>query len=385
MAEVVRLAGARVALDAARTGRFDLTIAGGRVLPFDSSASPSTELDLSGYLLLPGLINAHDHLEFNLFPRLGNGPYPNATAWAADIYHPERSPIREHLLVPRPERLVWGGVKNLLSGVTTVAQHNPYDAAAFNARFPVRVVKRYGWAHSLAFSADIKSCVDRTPRKWPFVIHAAEGTDDAARDEIRRLREAGILDRRTVLVHAVGAGAAELEMIRERGASIVWCPSSNLFTLGRTLRHAAVRYGLRIALGTDSALTAAGDIIDEMRATGLSAEEVYPLVTTQAAAVLRLSAGEGTISAGGVADLIAVRDTGQTPARSIMESPPELVMVRGRIMLLSDGFAGHRGFHRIQLEGRASRRIRADIPRLIASAARAIGPEVRLAGRRVCV
>ena len=33
-------------------------------------------LDLSGFLILPGLINAHDHLEFALF-RLGKGPYRN--------------------------------------------------------------------------------------------------------------------------------------------------------------------------------------------------------------------------------------------------------------------------------------------------------------------
>jgi ubiquinone/menaquinone biosynthesis C-methylase UbiE len=38
------------------------------------SASNSSDIDLAGYLLLPGLINAHDHLEFGLFPNLGAGP-----------------------------------------------------------------------------------------------------------------------------------------------------------------------------------------------------------------------------------------------------------------------------------------------------------------------
>ena len=56
------------------------------------------DLQLDGFLALPGLVNAHDHLEFNLFPNLGRGPYPNAAAWAAGIYQPERPPIREHLL-----------------------------------------------------------------------------------------------------------------------------------------------------------------------------------------------------------------------------------------------------------------------------------------------
>jgi hypothetical protein len=98
-----------------------------------------------------------------------------------------------------------------------------------------------------------------------------------------------------------------------------------------------------------------------------------------------LSGGEGTIREGGVADLIAVCDTGQTPAQSIMKSRPELVMVRGRIMLVSDAFPGYQGFHDIQIEGQKTRRIRADVPRLYASASRAIGSEIRLAGRRVCI
>ena len=38
------------------------------------NASESS-IDLKGFLLLPGLINAHDHLEFGLFPRLGKGGY----------------------------------------------------------------------------------------------------------------------------------------------------------------------------------------------------------------------------------------------------------------------------------------------------------------------
>ncbi len=89
--------------------------------------------------------------------------------------------MREHLRVPKKVRLIWGGVKNLISGVTTVAHHNPWEGSIFGRAFPVRVVRRYGWAHSLEFSPDIAERYRRTPIRWPFIVHAAEGTGERAR------------------------------------------------------------------------------------------------------------------------------------------------------------------------------------------------------------
>jgi cytosine/adenosine deaminase-related metal-dependent hydrolase len=390
MAPVTRLTGARVALSATRTERIDLTIRGNRFLPFDTVVH-DVELDLSGHLLLPGLINAHDHLEFNLFPRLGRGPYPNASAWAADIYRPDQSPIEEHLRVPKKIRLLWGGIKNLLSGATTVAHHNPYEPSIFGRGFPVRVLKCFGWAHSLAFSPDLVESFRRTPVRWPFILHAAEGTDAQAQREIARLQELGVLSRRTVLVHAVATGPGDLAAIMEHGSSIVWCPSSNLFTLGRTLSPAVGH----TALGTDSALTGAGDLIDEIAcaraqsalSAALSDDDIYSLVTANAARMLRIDAGQGSIRERGVADLIAVIDRGQTPAETLAGLCPELVMVSGRTMLVSGRFAKRcdvSGLHPIQVEGRGRWLIRADVPRLYDAATQALGPEIRLAGRRIC-
>ncbi len=392
MAEIIRLSGARVALDATRTERMDLTICGSRIAPFDLRADPDVDLDLTGCLLLPGLINAHDHLEFNLFPRLGSGPYANASEWAKDIYRPYEAPVRDHLLVPKPVRLIWGGIKNLLSGVTTVAHHNPFARRVLTEGFPVKVLRRYGWAHSLDFSPDIHDLWKRAPEHWPFIVHAAEGTDDRARAEISSLAKMGMLSPRTVLVHAVATGRKELETILKSGCGIVWCPTSNLFSLGRTLCPDILRSGVPIALGSDSALTADGDMIDEiqgaLKVSGLNAEEIYPMVTTRPAQILRLNGGQGCICEGGAADLVAVADSGQTPAEAAANLQPELVTARGRVMLMSPRLersaTDRQGFHAIHVEGRGTRMIRVDVPGLYATAAARLGPEIRLAGRRIC-
>ncbi len=353
------LVGGRVASGPCRAEQLDIEIRAGKIAAIGrlrAMPADSHRLDLRGCLVLPGLINAHDHLEFNLFPRLGDGPYPNAGAWARDIYHPERSPIREQLSIPLQTRLRWGAVKNLLSGVTTVCHHNPYDPHVFTRQFGVRVARRYGWAHSLEFSPDLRRRFERTPADWPFVVHLGEAVDRAGKREIARLDGVGALDGRTVLVHAVALGARGLALVKERGASLVWCPSSNMFILGQTLSPAALDSGIRIALGTDSALSGRGDLLEEMRFARklgrVSAARLYEMVTREAARVMRLPRGTGDVIAGGAADLLVVRDSGHTPAATLLELATggmEMVFVGGQLMVAA---------RRLRLPEAARRRLR---------------------------
>jgi cytosine/adenosine deaminase-related metal-dependent hydrolase len=283
------------------------------------------QLEAAGLKILPGLINAHDHLEFALFPRLGAGPYPNATEWARDIYRPDESPVRDQLRVPKRLRLIWGGLRNLLAGVTSVCHHNPYHPV-FDEDFPVRVVRRFGWAHSFVFD-NIAARFAAAPAHAPFIVHLGEGTDSASRDELFRLHEIGALQRRTVLVHAVGLDSEGWGLVRQSGAAVVWCPRSNLFTLGATL-HIRTLLAARIpvAIATDSPLTAAGDLLDDMRFAveqgGLSPSEALALASASATRMLGVRARAG--------DYIAVRAPG---------APPDAVVIGGRLQLVSAEFA----------------------------------------------
>lgn len=344
-----RLAGGRVALGPNESARADVEIREGRVAHIGSEGALSRDettssvIDATGLLVLPGLINAHDHLEFALFPRLGNGPYPNARAWADDIYHPEESPIREHLAIPKPERLAWGGIRNLLSGVTTVAHHNPYEAH-FEEGFPVRVVRHYGWAHSPALTPNLRERFQATADDEPFLIHLGEGTNEASREEVYRLDEMGALGPRTVLIHAVALGPDELKLVAKRGASIVCCPSSNRFLLGRTVARELWGSTVPVTLGTDSSLTNEYCLLEELRVaqreTGLPDERLYEMVTSTAASILRLRDGEGSLSRGGVGDILLIRDRGGNPCKSLLQATAadvEAVFLGGAVKLLGGG------------------------------------------------
>lgn len=307
----------------------DIRIAGGKILEHGRGLKVrrgEQQISLSGYLALPGLINGHDHLELNLYPRLGNPPYSNFSAWAQDIYYPDRPPISEIQRVLLADRLWWSAYKNLISGVTTVVHHDPYHRHIFQNRFPINVLKRYGWAHSLGRGDNVQSAFARARGK-PFIIHAAEGTDPEAQAEIERLDELSVLSSNTVIVHGIGLRPDTTMRLSEVGTSIVWCPSSNVWLYGKTAPIDQLKGCVKLALGTDSTLSGAATLLDELRAardSGLAKPaELLEMVTTGAASIFGLKDGRGTLRESAPADLLLLPDTAAAPPHeTLLQAAP---------------------------------------------------------------
>jgi cytosine/adenosine deaminase-related metal-dependent hydrolase/SAM-dependent methyltransferase len=400
---LTRLVGARIALGPRESAQANVAIEDGRIAflksttarPPDRASHERRGVDLSGFLLLPGLVNAHDHLEFALFPRLGRGSYRNFVEWAGDIHHPDESPVREHRAVSKSTRLWWGGIRNLLCGVTTVCHHNPYVEGVFDSSFAVRLLRDFSWAHSVAMDHGLVQKQKASPSDQPFIIHLAEGLDEQSAAEIFRLAEQGALNEHTVIVHGLGLDEEGLSLLRSVGAALVWCPTSNVFMFGRTHDCKMLRSLPRLALGSDSPLTAAGDLLDEIRfasgTVGLGADELYSLVTTRAAEVLRLKSGEGTIRVGSLADFIAVRDDGGSPAHrlaTLTYRDVEFVVIGGQVQLASAAVLARlprlirTGLRPLDIDGEI-RWIRAPLNRLFAEARNHLPGEIKLGGRTV--
>jgi cytosine/adenosine deaminase-related metal-dependent hydrolase len=350
---------------------------------------------LGGYLLLPGLTNSHDHLEFGLFPNLGHGPYINFEQWAKNIHQTESDLIERQRGIPKDVRLWWGAIRNLLCGVTTVCHHNPLDPVLLGDGFVVRVLTSFGWAHSVAMDPDLRARFQATPKHVPFVLHAAEGLDENSVGEIFALDRIQALDDRTVLVHGLGLTSKGISLLNRRGAALVWCPTSNYFLFGQTHSWESLSTVNNLVLGSDSPLTAAGDLLDEIRyahvEAGVEAAELYRLAITRPPSVFRLDDGRGAIRPGAAADLIAVRDQGASPANTLARmssNDVELVAVAGQLQLASEAVFGRlphlltQGLQPFEVDGHI-RWVRAPLGRLFGEATQVLGRDITLGKKKV--
>lgn len=301
-----------------RAGNASVAVSEGRIALLEGPFE--TELSFPGGEVRPGLINAHDHLHRNHYGRLGRPPYPDAYAWAEDIQQAFRSEIEAGGALPRREALLAGAWKNLFAGVTTVVHHDPWEPD-FDNNFPLRVV-RLANSHSLGLAG----LPDRSPEQR-FSIHLAEGTGQDAADEVRELDRQGLLTPNLIAVHGVGMDEDAVARFRRSGAALVWCPSSNLFLLGRTAPPELLAEGIDVLLGSDSLLSGDGNLLDEIRvarATGLLADPRIE-AAVGATAARRLGVPDNTLHPCDAADLVVL-------AKPLMEASARdvvLVMVGG--------------------------------------------------------
>ncbi|MBI5524647.1 MAG: amidohydrolase family protein [Desulfarculus sp.] len=314
--------------------------------------------DLGEGLLMPGLVNAHTHLELSFLagavpprgdfvgwleelvasrPGHDHGAAAQATAQAvqdsitcgiacvADITNTGRAQetlasaglsgvsffeaLGQAKCEPPPAGLAWRGAVLAASGV---AAHAPYSVPA--ARL-AELKRRAG---------DLPFCIHAAESQAEVEFMLGEGAEGRRLEEFllaRRLERAslglkglrplahlmdlGLLDQHTMLVHGVQLTPAEVRGLASSGASLCVCPRSNLgLTGGLAPVQALLAAGVNAALGTDSLASCPSlSLWEEMAALraavpGLAPEDILHMATAGGAMALGLTAHFGRLAPG---------------------------------------------------------------------------------------
>lgn len=340
----------------------DITIAGDAIAELRSYHSTGTDelLEFDGAIAFPGLINSHDHLDFNVFPQLARKTYTSYLEWGADIHLHNAAEIEMVKRVPKEWCVQWSLYKNLLCGVTTVVQHGTYFEVGNNL---VDVFQDLISIHSVQLEKGWKRLLNK-PRfkKKQVVIHIGEGKDESSQQEIDELIKWNLLKHELIGVHAIGMNSEQAKRFK----AIVWCPASNDFLYKASADIERLSKSVPILFGTDSTLSAPWDMWQQLRTakslTNIGEEEFYTMLTTRAADVWRMNR-KGSLRNGMQADIVVARKRSSHFQDAFLKVTPEdilLVVHRGRIVLFDEQYLNKVQLLRLSLSDYSSIMVRSN-------------------------
>lgn len=152
-------------------------------------------------------------------------------------------------------------------------------------------------------------------------IEWVKGLFPQARDYLDTYEAQGLLREGAVYGHAIHLTAREKDRLREAGASLVHCPTSNTF-IGSGLFDMGLARAMRVGLATDTGggssfsmlhTMAAAYEVAQLRGDALHPAVLMWLATVGSARALRVEDRIGNIAVGMEADLV-VLDLASTPA-----------------------------------------------------------------------
>ncbi|MFI5161105.1 MAG: amidohydrolase family protein [Sphingobacteriales bacterium] len=291
-------------------------------------------LNFDGALVFPGLVNSHDHLDFNLFPALGDRTYKNYTEWGRYIHKNYGEKIARILRIPTELSEQWGVYKNLLNGVTTVVNHGKKIK---KKALPITVYEDCQSIHSVRFEKKWWLALNNPlKRKLPVAIHTGEGTDIPARQEIDKLIQRNLLKRPLVGIHGVAMNNNQAKAFK----ALVWCPESNYFLLNNIAPVNCLKKDVSILFGTDSTLTGSWNLWEHIRRARdtdyLTDAELFDSLTSNPARIWELDGGE--IAVNKCADLVIAENKADSPDSFFALNPEDILMVihKGAISLFDE-------------------------------------------------
>lgn len=331
----------------------------------DAMFAKDATISFEGATAMPGLINSHDHLDFNLYPQLANRVYNNYTEWADDIQRTKKDVIDAVRKIPRSLRIQWGLYKNLLNGFTTVVNHGEH--VTIKDEF-ISVFQDCYSLHSTSFEKGWRWKLNNPFHKSkPYVMHIGEGKDEKAKKEIDAVVRANWFRKKIIAVHGIAMG-------KQRATSfegLVWCPYSNKYLIGKTTAVNDLKTMMPVVFGTDSTLSSHWNAWEHFRSgilqSAVSEEDLLTMLTKAPALLWELD-DRGELAVDKWADIVVIKAN-----YYLFSCNPEdilLVMHRGNIRMYDASIAaqlkaanGH-SFSKIRLN-ESTKFVQGDIQGLI--------------------
>lgn len=293
-------------------------------------------------IISAGLINSHDHLLGTYFPKVGNGPYENWLPWDNDL---KSAPVyQERQQIENRDLYLLGAYRNLVSGVTTVSDHIPHFVAEpYYDLLPVKAIREYTLAHSVnSFALIWGDEIEKEYKKAveldiPFITHISEGFDNETVQDVKTLERKGGLGDHSVLIHGIAFSESDMDLIKKKGASVVWCGDSNMFMFNKTTNiKMLIDKKINVCIGTDSPMSGGANLLEEMKfdkrtykklyGEELPDETIYRMVTVNPAKGFRLY-DNGSIKEGNIADFVVVKDRGGSYINSVVSAGLKDIML----------------------------------------------------------
>jgi len=328
-----------------------VTVGGQRITAVGQTASASSGAKIihTDGIILPGLIDLHDHLSWNALPRWKPPVYFSnryewqaRTAYLLALSNPHQQLIDDRLSCDLGR---YAEIKAIVGGATSVVGTTAdpclmglarnldyysglYQKGALNQEklayqvFPFEFPESDpGNTYPFADAARVRTAL-ANGTLTSFLIHVAEGkpNDAAAGREFRMLKGRGFLQPGVVVIHGVALKEADLKEMKDHGVGLVWSPRSNMELYGETANVAAAkRLGVKMALAPDWSPTGSSGMLEELEAAALwnyrtdpkqqlfSDKELVQMATSGAAELAGLKDSLGTITPGFYADLLVIK------------------------------------------------------------------------------
>jgi hypothetical protein len=325
----------------------------------EGMAQGATLIDTGG-VILPGLVDAHNHPAYNWLPEWDSGRlWDDSGQWRASAaYDAFTEPYSNNSgdRVSFCAMVQWGELRSLVSGTTSLAGTGQTRTCY---RWLVRNVE-LGTGYSGFESDKIRSntlgidLVDQAAADAliagmnadqidAYLVHLAEGRNQRARDEYLRLVQLGLLRPETVIIHGTALTADDFTAVGQAGAKLVWSPSSNMVLYGGTTDvGAAMSAGVSVSLAPDWTPSGEDDVLGELRFARAYLEANEPalaspellvrMVTSEPAYQIGQAGQLGVLAPGARADLLVLAIDPGDPYAGVVEarhSDVRLVLLGG--------------------------------------------------------